>query len=133
MALDAEYVARLEDCRVRERVGAGRRGLFDNWNVVAMGKVHVGVCGQPCKYAGRSNSIERIPTHMRNTRGKVKPFDFSKEDTEATLLRRFFAGFEKPLETEADSEKWHARFDAANERVTHVHFVESAQHLAEVP
>ena len=48
------------------------------------------------------------------------------------LVRGFFATLEEPLQPEADAEERNARADACDERVADVHFVEGAQHLAEV-
>ena len=76
--------------------------------------------------------LELVPSHVRHAGVCRKAAHGALEECQSTRFGRFFAAFEQGLQAETDAQERHARADAFDQRVAHLHLVERSHHLAEV-
>src|ERR1700722_3432224 len=127
MELHSENVAALDCSGEGQSVFAGRRGLVYKRRVKGMRVVDKRIgCNAPQQLRALLNR-QRIPANMRRFHRRRKLPAFAGKDASARDLSALFTPFEKPLHSQADSEKWSAPRKALQQLLAQARVVERLQ------
>src|SRR5262245_37809520 len=132
MKLHAEGVVRLENGGEWTEVVCGRGGLLDDWHIVAVRKIHVGLTSDSAQQARGFGGMQGVPVHLRTPNFQWKSLNGARKYAEPFDVGSFRASLEQPLQTQTYAEKRNARRDPLLEHAADAEFIERAQHLAKV-
>src|SRR5579883_1938713 len=102
MELHGADIFAFDDRGEIDSVGADRRGELRG-RVERVREIDERLIGKAFEQARRCNAPELVPAHVRYALIGGEAADSTRKNPKAARLRRFFAGFEQRLQTEANS------------------------------